>query len=369
MCSDSPDYSGMNAAALANADIAKEALSWYKGEAARTQGQRDATTATANQVAQTQLETQNQQNELTQDYADYQKNTFRPLEQKIVDESQNYNTAARRDEAAAQAGADVETAMAANQQAMQRNIARMGGSVSADRALALQQDAALAGAKAKAGATTTARRNVETVGRAMMSDAANLGRNLASNQATSASVALQAGNSAVGNSGAATTAQNGGAALMGQGFNTAIQGNQSAGNIYGQVASMQQKDGGVDLGGLASLGMAGAKLWALSDEDIKSDTGKKADTAETLKQVDSTPVEEGWRYDPAKGGPDEGGAKHTGPMAQKVRATMGDSVAPGGKVIDLVSMNGKLMGAVQELSKQQKATQRQVARMAERIAA
>ena len=38
-------------------------------------------------------------------------------------------------------------------------------------------------------------------------------------------------------------------------------------------------------------------------------------------------------------------------MAQSVRKTMGNAVAPGGKAIDIVSMNGKMMAAIQALSK------------------
>lgn len=354
MCSDSPDMGGMNRAAEANAAIAKEALDFYKQEYEATRPQREATQARANEVSDAQLLAQQQQNEITKDYADYQKNTFRPLEQKMVDSAQEFDTAQRRDQAAAEAVADVELAQGSNMAALNRNVARSGGTMSGNQAMALAGDAALAGTKMRAGAANTARRNVETLGYARMADAANLGRNLASNQATSAGVALQQGNSSVGNSNAANATGMSGAGLMGQGFGTAIQGNASAGNIYGQVASMQQKAGETDLGGLASLGMAGAKLWAASDEDIKSGTGKPAKTASMLEAVVKTPVDEDWRYDQAKGGPDDGGQKHTGPMAQDVQKNMGDMVAPGGKVIDMVSMNGITMGAVQELAKRLK---------------
>ena len=47
--------------------------------------------------------------------------------------------------------------------------------------------------------------------------------------------------------GAANGTAASGAGLMGQGFNTGIAGNQSAGNLYGQVAQLQ---GGSNLGGM-----------------------------------------------------------------------------------------------------------------------
>lgn len=378
---DAPNYDGMNRAAEANAAISKEAFDWYRQEYENTRAQREATQARANEISDAQLQAMQQQNEITQDYWDYQKNTFRPLEEKMVEESTNYNTAGRRQEAAAEATADVEMALAGQQQALQRNVARMGGSVSSSQALALQSDAALAGAKMKAGAANAARKNIETVGYARMADAANLGRNLASNQATSASVALQQGNSSVANSSTANSTGMSGASLMGQGFSTALQGNQSAGNLYGQVANLQAQSnnssgvlgalGGIagQYAGSASGSAALTSLFGLSDEDKKKDTKTPADTGEMLEQVEKTPVMQDWQYDPAKGGPDMGGQKFDGPMSENVRATMGEAVAPGGKVIDLISMNGRLMGAVQELSKQVKEQGRKVARMEMAVAA
>ena len=43
--------------------------------------------------------------------------------------------------------------------------------------------------------------------------------------------------------------------------------------------------------------------------------------------------------------------QHTGPMAQDVNATMGNKAAPGGKKIDLITLNGKTMLAVQALDR------------------
>ena len=59
-----------------------------------------------------------------------------------------------------------------------------------------------------------------------------------------------------------------------------------------------------------------------------------------------TPVSS-WRY---KDGQGDGGA-HVGPMAQNVRKTMGETAAPDGKQIDLISMNGISMAAIAALDK------------------
>jgi hypothetical protein len=47
-------------------------------------------------------------------------------------------------------------------------------------------------------------------------------------------------------------------------------------------------------------------------------------------------------------------------MAQTVRRNMGEAVAPGGKVIDLVSMNGRMMAAVQELAREVKGIKKEI---------
>ncbi len=52
-----------------------------------------------------------------------------------------------------------------------------------------------------------------------------------------------------------------------------------------------------------------------------------------------------WKYKKGKG--DEG--YHEGPMAQDVQDKLGDDTAPGGTKIDIASMNGKMIGAIQEL--------------------
>jgi hypothetical protein len=347
MCSDAPDTSGINAAAQANAAIAKEALDWYKQEYARTAPQRDEAAVKAGEVTDAQIASMKQQSELAQDYADYNKSTFRPLEQGIVTDAQSYDTDARREAAAASATADVRTAMSNAQGATTRALNRMNVNPAAGRAVSMQNALALEGAKAEAGAATNARQTVEATGRAMKMDAASLGRNLPSAQATAIQTGTNAGNSAVGASNASLAASQSGAAMMGQGFNTAIGANQSAGSLYGTAGSLTNQARGQDLEFMSSVFGSAMK----SDRRVKTGTGKRKSGASMLKAIEDTPVHEGWRYDTAKGGPDDGGQPHDGPMAQDVKKTMGEEAAPGGTDIDPITVQGNLIGAVQELSK------------------
>ncbi len=363
---DKPDTSGMNAAAVANAKVAADTLAWYKEKDARDQPMQKKLADKAYEVADQQLASSKANDALAADYANYNKTTFRPLEQGIVADAQSYDTPEKRQAAADAAIADTNMAFAKSNDATARTLAANGINPGSTRAMSVMQGQGVDQAIADAGAAYNARKGVESVGHAMQMDAASLGRNLPSAQTAAAQTAIQAGNSSVNNANAPLNASNQAASTYGQGMNTAINANQSAGNLYGQVAGIQNAANAQSGGALGALGnvvgqFAGstagsAKIagW-LSDENMKEDI-TTASPEQALKEVTKTPVSN-WKYSPSKMaeagipmGPEMEG-EHTGPMAQKVNATMGEETAPGGKKIDLVSMNGKSMLAIQALDK------------------
>ena len=353
-CSDAPDTSGMNAAALASAEVGREALAFYKEQFAQAAPVRDRANQIALEVAQQQLDASKSQQAIADDYAAYNKNTFRPLEQGIVADAQTYDTPEKRQAAADAAMSDVNQAFAKTTAATARTLAANGVNPGSARAMAVQQGQAVDQAKANAGAAYLARKGVEATGQALKMDAASLGRNLPSSQTAAVQTALQAGNSAAGNAQTPVNVATQATQTMGQGYGTAISGNQAAGNLYGQAAQIQANaDNGGLWGALGSLGGAAISKW--SDENLKTDI-TPTDPDQALEEVTSTPVSD-WKYSPAKMAakgipmePDMEG-EQTGPMAQDVAATMGEEAAPGGKKINLVAMNGKTMAAVQALDK------------------
>lgn len=342
MCADAPDMTAMNTAAAANAEIAKEALAWYKQQYADSAPQRELAAKTANDVAKQQLATSKQNDAISNDYWNYQKNTFRPLEAGIAADAQNYNSEARQNEAAGKALADVEQQFGNEAAQQQRAMTRMGVNPNSGRFASMSTQMGMAQAAAKAGAASKVRDSVELQGYARKMDAANMGRGLASSQATSAGVAMNAGNSAVNNAGVPLTQANQAMATMGQGFGTAIQGNNSAGNLYGQAAQAGKTDG--MLGDLSTIGMTAAKLWP-SDKTKKKNV-KPVSDEQALAAIKDTPVSK-WDYKPGAGD----GGTHIGPMAQDANRTMGEKAAPGGKQIDLVTMNGLNMAATAALAR------------------
>ncbi len=355
MCSDAPDQSGINAAAMANANLSKESLDWYKQIYAETAPDRAAAAATNKQVSDAQLDALKTNTALSNDYADYAKTTFRPMEQAIVADAASFNTAGKTAEAVGKAQADVNAGFSNAQAQQQRAMSRMGVNPSSGRSMAMQNQTGIAQAAALAGASNKARTDTETLGYARKMDAANLGRGLASNQATSAGIAMNAGNSAVSNAGQTLTQANQAAAQMGQGWNTAINGNNSAGQLYGQAAQLASQDNGImgALGGIAGAyagsssgsGLITKGLAAMSDKNKKKNITPVTDK-QALQAIEKTPVST-WDYKQDEG--DEG--HHTGPMAQEVRRNMGEQAGPGGKMIDLITLNGQNMAAIAALSR------------------
>lgn len=405
-CSD-VDTSGMKAQAEASAQLGNRALDWFTAEAARTQGQRDQTTALQNDIATQQRDAMATQNKLASSYANYETDKVLPLKQQIISEAQGYDTAARQQAAADTAAADVRGAMNKATASTGRTLARMGYNPAVSA-----QKTALQGAIAEAGAATGARRAVENTGRAMRMDAAGMQSN-ATTAANAASGAAQTANGAAGSAlGSATSA----AGLMGQGFGSAMSGYGQAGSLYGSAANADAQSGNGFMSALGSLGsvagnyfgtQAGSKMlsgWLSSDENMKCNTGKLKSGKSarmTIEQmqgqdpdacceeeeggaeepgeaqeggamngedareaIEATPVHEGWAYKPGSVA-DDGGQPHDGPMAQDIGKTM-----PGarvktrmGQMIDPITIQGNLLAAVGDLSKEVKQIKRVLARM------
>lgn len=233
-----PDNSGVNDAARANAALSKEALDWTKQRYAEEAPARQKAIDLATKTAEQQIQIADQNAAISKDYYDYQKGTFRPLEQGIVTAAEGYDTTARREQKAGQAVAGVNTQIDNARTAMRERMAARGVDLSGGNMIAQEAAMAVQGGAAAAAAANKAREDVELQGYARKMDAANLGRGLASSQATSAGVALNAGNSGVANAQVPVNIGNQATAGVQSGIQQAIGGNQSSGNLYGTAASI-----------------------------------------------------------------------------------------------------------------------------------
>lgn len=244
----------------------RETLDFYKQQYQESKPFQEAQAKASTEVSTQQLASMRQNDEISKDYYDYQTGTFRPVEKKLVADAQNYDTGERREAKAAEAVAGVGMQAEVARQSNARQMNRMGVNPNSGRMLAMGNQMALGEAVAKAGAANKARDNVETQGYARRMDAASLGRGLASNQATSAGIALSAGNSAVQNAGVPVNTINGMTQTMGQGFGQASNGMQSAHNMINSAnqntANMWGNTAGALFGAAGSMAgtwMAGKK--------------------------------------------------------------------------------------------------------------
>lgn len=355
---DAPDTSRQDAVAEQMARMSEEQWNWVKDQYLAQAPTREAAAATAQQVSEAGLSSMKLQNQVVADYKADRDTLYRPLEQQLVTEANNYDTAARRDAAASEAVADVGMQAEAARQAQTRQQQRMGVNPSSGKALALQSQMGLAEAAAKAGAANTARDKVETVGRALKMDAVNIGRNNASSQATSASLALNAGQGATSAAVTPVNVAQGGVGMVQQGLGTSLNGLGGASNIFTNSSNQQWQASQAAAGALGDLLGAGMTAYAISDKSQK--TGRKKVKPEaSLSAVRKLPASESWRYkdnSPAN----DGGKTHVGPMAQDVRKAMGEDAAPGGKMVDLVTMNGHTLNAIKALDKKTTALQKEV---------
>jgi len=259
-------------AALKNAAIAEKAMDFYTKEYEKYRPQMEASKALAAQVTQQQLDSSKQNAELATDYQNYMKNTFRPLEKQLVDSATAYNTTGRQESEAAKGVSDVKQAFDSTRASSARNNERMGVNPNSGNAAAIQGGLDIQESIASANAANKGRITAEQTGRAMVADAANMGRGLASNQAASTQIASNQAGAALNANGFGNQQQINGLNIQGQGFQTGIQGNQSAANILntqyqGQLAGYNAQNA-ADANSSAGIGSAigmGAAMMNLKD--------------------------------------------------------------------------------------------------------
>lgn len=149
-------------------------------------------------IASQQQAAQSQQMQQAQDYYDYQRETFRPVEQGLVQQAQQFNTEAYREQLARQASADAGRAFGITQASGERAMASMGLSPASGRYASMQNQSNLGLAAQRAGAMTGTRERAEQLGFARQMDVTGLGRNLAGASTAAYQGATGAGGAAAG---------------------------------------------------------------------------------------------------------------------------------------------------------------------------
>lgn len=243
LCGDAPTPDpAIGLAAKANAEVAKEALDFYKGVYATDiapQAKKDS--ALREQLTNSTVKSMDQQSAIAGEQYQRYKDTFVPVEDRMVKDAMDYDSAGNIERRKGIAAANVNQSFsnAAGQSA--RLLSRYG--LNPNSSAFARENAKLTNAEALASSGAQTGAAFDTMDRAiaLRAGAAQTGRGL-TNTALGAFAGSTNSASAAGNisaQGAGVTNQ--GISAVGQGFNTAIAGNQSAGNLYlGQFGAEMQ---------------------------------------------------------------------------------------------------------------------------------
>lgn len=238
-------------------DLGREQLAWERDRASRQDPMIER--VVNQQIAQGDVNAAR-----AADQWNIYKDTFYPIEAKMAKEAMEFDSPERKERMAAEAGADVSRGYDAAQEQNLRTMGAMGVNPNSGRFASLANETALSRARDTSGAMNKARRDTELQGIALRTGAAQFGRNMPSTGIAADSLALNAGNSAVGNLGAGNQMRNANQQAAAQWFGGATNSNASAANIglglyQGQMQGAQLQ--GDAMGGIGqligTLGMAG----------------------------------------------------------------------------------------------------------------
>lgn len=337
-------------AAEANAGIGREALDFSKQQWADQKAIAAKYEPYIQKVLQQQLDLGAKNAAQADDYINYMKGTFRPIEQGLANDATEFDTEAKRNELAGKAASDVEQAAELSDESARREAARYGVNTGDSNFAENLAGSSLNKTILKVGAMNQARTAARAEGRAFKFDVAGLGRNLPGAGATASSVALQAGAGAAGTATIPGTTARADSQVMNQGFNTGMAGNSSAGNLYQGVFDANMRRYGADMQaqagmwqGLGTLGGMAGYAAIVSSRGVKVRKGK-VDTEAIVEKVKKMPIER-WQY---KEGVADGG-EHVGTYSEDFKELFGTE--GDGKSIKVVDAIGVTLAAVQGLAK------------------
>lgn len=266
-CSDPPPPPDLGPMAEASAEQARVSAQIAQDQLAWAREQDTMNREILNQVLDIQLPAMREQFEQAQSDRERYETLFRPMEDRFVQEAQEYDTPERQAQARARAIADVSTQFDAQRRNALQRLEGYGVDPSQTRNAALDVGVRTAQAAAQAGAAQQAGQRVEDIGREMRAQAINLGRGALAGAGQFYGGAVQAGQAGVAGAGGTTGASTaafgtatpwGGMALQGYGQSADILSQGYGNQMMGYEAQSQQQAGmlqglGSIVGGIAAI--------------------------------------------------------------------------------------------------------------------
>ena len=238
-----PDYSGMEALGREQLQFARDQYAEMKPFVTR--------------LATSMSDAQQEQMAQARDYYNYQRDTFRPVEQGLVKQAQEFDTEAYRQQLASKAMADAAKAFQGSQGVMMREATRRGVNPASGAFGAASNANAMGLAAMQAGGANQARQQAEQMGWARKMDVVGLGRGLAG-----ASTAAYGGATGAGQAAGGTAMSAGNQYMTGMG---------QAGNTMGTVLNNRtsQFNAGLNAEGEMFGAALGAGATIYSDRRLK----------------------------------------------------------------------------------------------------
>lgn len=269
MCSPKPPKPDplIGQAAMSNAELAKEQAAVAREQLAWERERAATQDPLVEKIVNQQIQSGDANAARATDQWNIYKQIYQPVEAKNAADAMNFDSPARKEQMAAEAGADVTRGYNAAADQNLRTLGAMGINPNSGRFAGLANENALAQARDTAGAMNKARRDTELQGIALRTGVAQLGRNLPSTGIAADSTALNAGNSAVGNLATNSSIKNANNAAAAQWFGGAVNGNNSAGSLmnslYGSQIAGQQAAANQASGAFGALGTLGGAAMML----------------------------------------------------------------------------------------------------------
>jgi hypothetical protein len=339
-------------AAKKNSETAAEMAGVAREQLAFSKQQYSDLKPTFDKISQQQLAVGDKNIARSDDQWQQYKSIFQPAEQQYAKEAMGYGTAQDQEQQAEMARSDVARSQEAQGAALDRDMARSGINPNSGAYMAAKAGLAGQNAADQAGAANMARRSTRLQGMAMRQGLAQFGRNMPATGMAADSMALNAGNSA-GAAAAQPYAMRNAATQGAMPFYSgSVNAMGTSGNLllgqqqaqYGAYSAGQNREAQESAGTGQLVGMLGAAAIMASSKEWKEDKRPVAARG-VLARIKRIPVEE-WRY--KKGVADEG--RHLGPYAEDVHREFGDIAAPGGRVIDIISMHGISLAGIKALA-------------------
>lgn len=346
---DMPDPDpGIQDAAYELGDLGDEALDFFKQAYAEGTSRQGVIDEAAKHVVGNMMGMSDDAKAHSEELWSRYENKFMPVEDRVIDDAMNWDSADNQAAAAAQAKADVNTATAQQQAATERQQEAMGVDPTSGRYQSLDSQADTQAALNAADAENAARTQKQMEAVQMRQGVSQQGLQEAGLANQTAGLAGSLGSGGINTGLAANQGFYQNAGLMGTGYGLDMKGQQGKGSLLlseyqAQLAAAEAEEqanaanmGGM-MSGIGSLAGAGIKL--ASSRKLKED---KKPIKGALSALNGLAVES-WKY---KDGVADGD-HHIGPYAEDWQKATGTG---DGKSIPVVDALGVTMKAVQELN-------------------